>query len=206
MKATFSSLPHIPNPLVGTEIVPAVSASLNVIITPNDILGFVSSSKSLIVATASYALNGGSSTIDTSSFVTNNQTSSMSVLSASYAETASYALNGGGSSPSPTPTTLTYSSTLTVDSSLVTIGRVAMTDAMTVAAPTNPSDGAKLELWITATGGSQTLTLDSAIYISSNAMAGPYTLTSGGLYILVLQYDGTDHGGAWRAVSLTGAY
>jgi hypothetical protein len=62
--------------------------------------------------TASYAMNGGGTNINTSSFVLNSQTSSMTVAtasyvtasavngtvaSASYALTASFAMNGGGS-------------------------------------------------------------------------------------------------------------
>jgi hypothetical protein len=75
-----------------------------------------SSSYSSFAVTASYALNGGGGTLDTSSFITAAQTASMTVLSASYsanaltsdtAATASYVSGSILNYPDPDGTTAT---------------------------------------------------------------------------------------------------
>lgn len=77
---------------LSTITVPFATISTNATNAQNS----VSSSYASFSLTASYALNGGSGgsgSIDTSSLVTNSQTSSMTVLSSSYSLTSSYALN-----------------------------------------------------------------------------------------------------------------
>jgi hypothetical protein len=81
--------------------------------------------------------------------------------------------------------------------------KAALTGAMTIDEPTNPVEGARLELWLTASGANRSLDVDPAIVLpSESAVSFPKTLTSGQTYALMLRYNGS----AWWLVSLVGGY
>jgi hypothetical protein len=103
--------------------------------------------------------------------------------------------------------TLTYASTLTVDSSSVYVGRCTLTGNMTLAAPTNPVDGARVELWLHASGADRVVTLGSGIVLPSlSTFASPFTVPSGKTEVVVLRYDAVTNGGQWMFVTALGGY
>ena len=67
-----------------------------------------------------------------------------------------------------TPVTLTYAATVTTNASLSNHFRITLTGALTLAAPTNPSDGQRV-FWefIQDATGSRLLTLNAAFVTGS---------------------------------------
>jgi hypothetical protein len=96
------------------------------------------------------------------------------------------------------------SGTLTPNYSTSSWQAASLTDATTLAVPTNGTAGARLELWLTASGADRDLTLANQIVVpSDSAFVSPKTLTSGKTYIVVLR---SPNGSAWWLQSLVGGY
>lgn len=111
---------------------------------------------------------------------------------------------GGGTTPTSVVPTNTGNITgiVTLDATSA-FQKAALTGNVTLDAPTNGSEGKTLKLWLTASGADRTLNRDAAIKIPSDSgLALPKTLTSGKLYIVLLQHNGTN----WMLVSLVGGY
>ncbi len=108
---------------------------------------------------------------------------------------------------STAPNTLAYAATLTIDASAGSNFRCALTGNVTIALPTNPSDGASINLWLTASGANRTVTLNAGIVIPiSSVYTSPITITSGKKARYKLQYDSTLNGGQWELVSFVNGY
>lgn len=113
----------------------------------------------------------------------------------------------GGSTPSTAFTTLTYASTLTIDSSSGSNFRCALTGDVTIALPTNPTDGASINLWLTASGANRNVTLDAGIVIpTSSVYTNPITIANGKKARYKLQYDSVLNGGQWELISFVNGY
>lgn len=113
----------------------------------------------------------------------------------------------GGSTPSMAFTTLTYASTLTIDSSSGSNFRCSLTGDVTIALPTNPTDGASINLWLTASGANRNVTLNAGIVIpTSSVYTSPITITSGKKARYKLQYDSVLNGGQWELISFVNGY
>ena len=82
--------------------------------------------------------------------------------------------------------------------------KVQITGDSTIGVPTNGTEGAKLELWITpSSAADRTVSLNAAIKIPSDSgITFPKTLTKDKTYIVLLKYNGT----AWFLVSFVGGY
>ena len=110
-----------------------------------------------------------------------------------------------GAVPIATKTSLgNVSGTLTPNYSTSSWQAASLTDATTLAVPANGTAGARLELWLTASGADRNLTLADQIEVpSDSAFVGPKTLTSGKTYIVVLR---SPNGADWWLQSLVGGY
>ena len=107
-----------------------------------------------------------------------------------------------------TPITVTYSSTITPTiSGALSIQRIIATGDLTINIPTGGTDGANLELWITASGADRQLTLNAGIKIpTSSVFTSPQVISSGKKAKLLLQYDATLNGGQWELTSFINGY
>lgn len=107
-----------------------------------------------------------------------------------------------------TPVSVTYASTITPTiSGALSIQRIIATGDLTINIPTGGTDGANLELWITASGGDRQLTLKAGIKIpTSSVFTSPQTISSGKKAKLLLQYDATLNGGQWELTSFVNGY
>jgi hypothetical protein len=101
------------------------------------------------------------------------------------------------------PTTITYGATIQPNMQDGDFRKVALTGNIELDPPTNPTEGMRLELWITVDGTNRTLTIDSAILIPTDSgFTSPKTLTASKTYIVMLRYLGS----AWGLVSVVGGY
>lgn len=92
-----------------------------------------------------------------------------------------------------TPIGVAYATTVTpAASGAFTLQRIIATGNLTIAVPTGGADGNEIELWITSSGGSFTLTLNASIKVpSSSSFTSPQTLVSSSKSKVLLQYDAT---------------
>lgn len=87
-----------------------------------------------------------------------------------------------------TPQTVTYAATVTIDASTGDAFKITATGALTLAAPTNPTDGQMLLLAVLASGAAQTITLASGIQLTTG-MVATITPASGKVCYLGLRYS-----------------
>jgi hypothetical protein len=113
----------------------------------------------------------------------------------------------GSSTPSTAYSTLTYAATLTIDSSTGSNFRCALTGDVTIAMPTNPTDGTSINLWLTASSANRNVTLNAGIKIpTSSVYTSPITIASGKKARYKLQYDSVLNGGQWELISFVNGY
>jgi len=105
---------------------------------------------------------------------------------------------------SNTPVTLAYAATVSPASSGKITYRVTMTGNMVINAPSGAADGNQVEFWLTASGGSWTVTFSFARIPSSSTLTSPVTIASGTQGELMFRYDSTL--GAWKAARFVNGY
>ena len=107
-----------------------------------------------------------------------------------------------------TPVSVNYDSTITPSiSGAFSLKRIIATGDLTIAVPTGGTDGANLELWITASGADRSLSLNAGIKVpTSSVFTSPQTISSGKKAKLLLQYDATLNGGQWELTSFVNGY
>jgi hypothetical protein len=92
-----------------------------------------------------------------------------------------------------------------IDYSIGNFQQVVLTDSSSLMPPINGTNGARLELWLKATGSNQELSLDAAIVIpSDSSVSFPKTLTMDKTYIMLLR-QATDGSTCWLS-SLVGGF
>jgi len=79
-----------------------------------------------------------------------------------------------------------------------------MTGNMIINAPSGAADGNQVEFWLTASGGSWTVTFSFAHIPSSSTLTSPVTIASGTQGELMFRYDSTL--GAWKAARFVNGY
>jgi hypothetical protein len=82
--------------------------------------------------------------------------------------------------------------------------KVSLTGDITLNAPSNPVEGARLEVWLTASGADRDLSLNNIELPSDSGIGFPKTLTEGLTYIVLVRYIGGGVG--WVLVSCVGGY
>lgn len=87
-----------------------------------------------------------------------------------------------------TPQTITYAATITPDASTGDNFKCTATGALTINAPTNPSDGQALVVEVLASGAQRIVTLQAAIVLLTST-AGPLTIASGKIGFITLRYS-----------------
>ena len=96
------------------------------------------------------------------------------------------------------------SGTLTPDYNTSSWQAASLTTSTTLAVPTNGTAGARLELWLTASGADRSLTITNSItFPSDSAFTGTKTLTSNQTYIVILR---SPNGTNWWLQTLVGGY
>ena len=101
------------------------------------------------------------------------------------------AVGSGGASTSTvvTPNSLPYSSTVTTDAGAGTTFDLTLTGDCTLANPTNPTNGKKVEWRIAASGGDRQLSVgDKFALPSASTVTFPVTVPSGKLIIFMAEY------------------
>ena len=141
----------------------------------------------------------GASFTATNGYVGSSGSASLSG-SAGYAATAGNLLTAAPYNLGPLSGTATLSTTNGV------LQSGSLTATTTLAVPTGGTAGARLELWLTASGTGQSLSIVSGstgiTLPSASALTFPQTLTGGKLYILLLRDTGTE----WLLSSFVGGY
>ena len=99
----------------------------------------------------------------------------------------------------------TVSGVLHVDASATQHVRAALVGDTEIGVPLNPVDGASLELWLNASGGDRSVTLDPSIALGLNGSdLFPWVVSAGQTIFLTLRYDG--HRALWFVTSIIGGY
>ena len=81
--------------------------------------------------------------------------------------------------------------------------KAALTGNVSLNVPSSGVEGARLELWLTASGANRALDLNASIKTpTDSAISFPKTLTSGKSYDIVLRYNGS----SWWLASLVGGF
>ncbi|OYW74633.1 MAG: hypothetical protein B7Z37_16925 [Verrucomicrobia bacterium 12-59-8] len=108
----------------------------------------------------------------------------------------------GGAVP---PSALAFAPTLTINAPSERFHRIPLTGDMALAAPTSGADGVRVRLWLVASGGARTVTLDAAIVIpTTSTLTSPFTVASGTKTKLLLEYDASRS--AWEVASYIAGY
>jgi hypothetical protein len=105
-----------------------------------------------------------------------------------------------GTSTAPAPVALAYASTVTPDATAGNYRIVTCTGDTTLAAPTNPVDGQMLKVRFVASGGTRTVTLDSALKLTTGQTTS-LVVPSGKRGMVGLLYDSDD--AAWTVLAVT---
>jgi hypothetical protein len=109
--------------------------------------------------------------------------------------------------PSTAPSSITYAATITPASGANVTYRVIMTGNLAINLPTGASDGDRIKLWLTASGGAWTVTPNASYVIpTSSVLTFPVTVASGKKAKLLFEYDGTLNGGQWEVTSFINGY
>ena len=111
-----------------------------------------------------------------------------------------------GQVPSP-PGPIAYAATIAPVSAADVTYRCVLTGAVTIGAPSGPTDGDSVVLWLTASAGDRAATLGVGIVVpTSSAFSGPLTITSGTKAKLLLEYDASLNGGQWELTDWSNGY
>lgn len=114
------------------------------------------------------------------------------------------ALGGGGGTVDPAPYNIgNVVGNVTPNRNNGIFQKMALTSTIELYPPSNGSEGKILKLWLTASGADRSFDLNAGIKIPSDSLITfPKTLTSGKLYIVLLQHNGTN----WMLISCVGGY
>jgi hypothetical protein len=123
----------------------------------------------------------------------------------------SYVIQSGGGGGPVTPVSLApfnagnVTGFVTFDYNDGVFQEAFLTGNVSIQAPLNPVEGARLELWLKPSGGDRLLDFDAAISIpSDSAISLPKTLSSERFYLVLLK--ASTGGLTWMLTSLVGGF
>lgn len=111
-------------------------------------------------------------------------------------DTITIAATGGGGGSTPTPQTITYASTITPNAAAGVDFRCTATGDLTLAAPSSPTDGQNITVSILASGAVRTLTVSSAILLTTS-VTPTVAIGSGKRWFGMLTYSSLGGAGTW---------